>query len=444
MSKTKIEYPWATSQRQLQLGLLLTAVIVFVPSILWLVGSSPTEIWGSPSNVFRSIAKCAAFSGLSLFAWTSILGLRIPLINKLFGGFVRKYKVHAKLGSLAFVLIGMHVVGLIIAYGLSERRSFLDALDPTNIVVLAGYVAFIMVLVGGYFSHKKITHKNWIRIHHLLAFVVPVSFFHALLARSELLDNRLLAVFLAIMVSQQIGTYVYYVFLKKFNNSRYSYTVAEVNHPNATVTELVLKPESGEDLDYEPGQFVFLGLESVAVDREAHPFTVANADNGPYLRIAIKALGDWTTGVASVKVGEKATIEGPFGNFTFDRNSARPIVWIAGGVGITPFLSMARSIDPKTTSRVELFYAAKDLADSVFLDELFEISKLRPEILDVTIIPEKLSGFLELADIQHEISNLCDADYFICGPPGMMRAMRKSLLSVGVNPSQIHSEEFSF
>ena len=117
--------------------------------------------------------------------------------------------------------------------------------------------------------------------------------------------------------------------------------------------------------------------------REAHPFTISSGAREGRLRFTMKALGDYTRRVReSLAEGAKA-IEGPYGRFNPLRGEARQ-VWVAGGIGITPFLSVLRSMEPGHGKTVRLCYCVRTAAEALFLEELVACAGVAG---DVTVLP---------------------------------------------------------
>ena len=97
-------------------------------------------------------------------------------------------------------------------------------------------------------------------------------------------------------------------------------------------------------LAYEAGQFAFFSFAALS-PRESHPFTIASAPSGENLRIIVKASGDFTSElVRAVEVGDEVRVEGAYGHLTERHCDSQQEVWVAGGIGITPFLSRAHAL----------------------------------------------------------------------------------------------------
>ena len=224
--------------------------------------------------------------------------------------------------------------------------------------------------------------------------------------------------------------------------SRYPYVVCEVNTPAAATTEVVLKP-IGIPITYNPGQFAYLSVVCPGIDPEAHPYSFTTAANGPYIRFVIKELGDDTKTMKNLVVGSKAFLEGPYGDFTYHSSRNKKQIWIAGGVGVTPFLSLARSLKNKSAYRVQLFYASDRLEDTVFLRELLMIQKTIPDVFELTVVNKNISGFVSLELLQKQLGDLTGYDFFICGPPPMLKILKGGLVKAHVSSTQVYTEEFS-
>jgi len=123
-----------------------------------------------------------------------------------------------------------------------------------------------------------------------------------------------------------------------------------------------MKPR-GRHLRYRPGQFAFLRFDLPGL-KQAHPFTVSSAPQADgKLRFSIKASGEWTSALSrTLSVGTTAFVEGPYGHFTLPKH-VEPTVWIAGGIGITPFLAWAEALAPDA-SPVHLFYYVRTKAEA--------------------------------------------------------------------------------
>ena len=156
-------------------------------------------------------------------------------------------------------------------------------------------------------------------------------------------------------------------------------------------------------LAFQAGQFVYAAFVQSGVPRESHPFTIASAPGADSLRLAIKRFGDFTDSVMKLRPGSEALLEGPFGGFCLRGDPAHSDTWIAGGIGITPFLSWARGLD--TSVPADLYYCTPGPEQTHFLDELYEIADRYPAFRVIPIRKKSL-GHLTVRDIEAVNPNL--------------------------------------
>ena len=168
----------------------------------------------------------------------------------------------------------------------------------------------------------------------------------------------------------------------------------------------------------------------------------------------IKNSGDYTSQINKLKTGDIATLEGPYGNFidskTVDANN--PIVMLAGGIGITPILSILRSqIEKKVSRKMILVWGLTSKKDLLLLKELQYLKKKNSNFSYYITFSNEIVDSFEHDQITKEylksigVDKLYhDADFFICGPPLMMDAMKNILRDKEVPTKNVHIEEFSF
>jgi predicted ferric reductase len=159
--------------------------------------------------------------------------------------------------------------------------------------------------------------------------------------------------------------------------------------------------------------------------------------------VAIKPLGDWTRRAPErLRPGTPVWLEGPYGRFNFRRGGDRQ-VWVAGGVGVTPFLAWVRSLSAEERVRAHLVYCVRSEEDAIGLDVLrdaaarlsafsFDLCSDREGRLDA----DRLLGLLP--------SPADGADFYFCGPEGLREALGAGLEARGVAPAGVHFELFEF
>jgi predicted ferric reductase len=229
------------------------------------------------------------------------------------------------------------------------------------------------------------------------------------------------------------------------------YRVVAIQPERGNSWTLDVEPDGHPGLRFAPGQFAWLTLRGSPYSFNEHPFSFAGSAMQPQrLKFTIKELGDFTSTIGTIKPGERAYVDGPYGVFSIDRQRRAPgYAFIAAGVGIAPIVSMLRTLAERGEKRpLYLFYANRDW-DGVILRE--EIDALR-ERLNLTLVhilehpPQDWTGARGLIDrslleqtLPREFREFV---YFICGPVPMSEAVQRALHAMGVARRRVKFEIF--
>lgn len=226
------------------------------------------------------------------------------------------------------------------------------------------------------------------------------------------------------------------------------------NRPAARgMWELVIEPQRGDAIDFAPGQFVWLNLGHSPFSLTEHPFSISSPPSArPRLAFTIKESGDFTNRIGEVALGTRAYLDGPHGGFTLAGRPAGGLVFIAGGVGIAPVMSLLRDLaDRSDASPVRLVYGNRLAAQILYRDELAALER-RLDFSVRHVLSEPPEGWSGLAgEISPDLIGRCldefgagDWLYFVCGPPAMMDAVEGALAARGVARRRIVSERFRY
>lgn len=183
-------------------------------------------------------------------------------------------------------------------------------------------------------------------------------------------------------------------------------------------------------------------------------FSIVSAPFDPELMIATRMRDTaFKRVLRSIPLGTKVKIEGPSGSFTLHKNSAKPAVFLAGGIGITPFFSMIRQADhDRLPHQLYLFYSNRSPDDAPFLDTLEELTKSNPNfhlVLTMTEMSKSSrqwtgeTSFINGEMLKKNLANLQGPIYYIAGPPAMVTGMRQMLVQASVDEDDIRTEEFA-
>jgi predicted ferric reductase len=428
-------------------GAFWSCVYVLVavsPLAVGLLEDLPRRTWLTEFSV------ALGFLGLVIFALQFGLVARFQHVSAPFGmDALLQYHRQIAFVALAFALV--HPVILFL-----EDPGKLRLLNPVTAPARARLgMAAVLALLGivGISVFRKrlgIRYEVWQLLHGLLAVaVVGLSLAHALgvgfyTGRGA---SRALWVALSAGLAALLG---WVRVVKPLLRLRRPWRVEEVVAERGSSWTLVLAPEGHAGFRFEPGQFGWLILGRSPFALTQHPFSISSSAAGPgRIAFTIKARGDFTATVGRVAPGTRAYVDGPYGLFTMERHGGSGFVLIAGGVGITPLISMVRTMADRGDARpVTLVYGNKDWEGVTFREELEALSK-RMNLRVVHVLEQPPGGWagekgFVTAELlrRHLPAGYEGLRYFVCGPAPMMDAMERELASLGVPDARVVTERF--
>lgn len=397
-------------------------------------------LWAFPEQVsgWRAAGIVMGWLGCGLLLACLLLMLREPRLATWFGGLERMYRWHHRLGVLAYLCLLMHPLMLAMAEWQvhSARAWALLAPLEEGRVVWSGWWALLCMMGGLYVAlmpGEVLRYARWRQLHGLLALAVMLGTLHLWYLG---IDPPLwvLPLLTIVVLSWRI-------LRAHYGLAARPYLVDRVTPLACDAVEVTLHPlQTG--LSVQPGQFVvaaFFDGPGFHGCGEFHPYTVSACCAQGQLALGIKALGDCTRVLQRVRPGVAVRVQGPFGHFlppTFDR----PSLWLAGGIGITPFMAVLRAAPVSVP--VHLIYLHRDADDAAYVEELHEWVLHQP-LLTLTVQASG-AGLPDLSQLLPDMALCGDRDCYLCGPPGLVAAARRVLMKCGVAATQIHSERFDF
>jgi predicted ferric reductase len=324
---------------------------------------------------------------------------------------------------------------------------------------LSAYFAFLsifsviaLVVAALWRAALKIRYETWHLTHIALALVAVVAgVVHMVGSSFYLVDPWKRALWIGLTMFW-IGLLFYVRIVKPLFMLRRPYRISEVRKERGDTTTLVMQPDGHPGFRFSPGQFGWLTLWGSPFRITGHPFSFSSsaAATDGRVEMTIRNLGDFTSEIPKVPVGQRVYLDGPYGAFTIG-NPADMHVLIAGGIGVTPMMSMIRTLADQGDKRpVVLLYGVQDWNSITFREEL-EALKARLDLTIVYVISKPPSGwrgekgFIDAAMFRRHLPPpYADHEYFICGPNVMMDAIEKALGEMNVPMSKYHSERYSF
>lgn len=425
------------------LWIAIFAVLVLAPLAIFIPGLGPES-----RTIWRELSVGLGFLGLTTMGIQFIPTARLPFLAEVFPP-DELYRKHHLLSIVAFALTLAHPVVLFIQNPYTLR--LLNVWTATwRARAGVASVAFLIVLV--FTSVRRLalqlSYETWRLLHDVLSVaVIGFGLYHILNVNyyTSVPFQRGLIIGLGLLWALMMVTIR---LVKPWSMLRRPYEMVDLIEERADTWSVVLEPVGHEGLTFNAGQVAWLSMGHSPFRIEEHPFSFASSAEHPErLGFAIKALGDFTSTVGRMPLGTKVYVDGPYGTFDLDARPDAEFVFIAGGIGAAPIMSMLRTMADREDERsVQFFYGNPTWESIAFREELAELE----EELDLDVIhvlekpPEDWEGESGFVTKDMLEGRLCedyrDCQFFLCGPPPMLEAVEGALIDLGVSRGRMRQE----
>jgi predicted ferric reductase len=438
--------------RRLALGYAVLAVVVanaLAIAWLWWHGGNVAGVKNT-ADVFTSIGRLTGLESAYLALVQVILLARIPALERAVG-FDRLTRWHRWNGHACIDLIVLHVVFIVWGYALLDKLSIGGELStmlgggiyPGMITATIGTAMLLAVVATSVVIVRRRLRYEWWYAVHLLAYAgIALSWFHEIPTGNELVLDRTAADYwralyvaaLAIIVGFRVVVPLVHAF-------RYRLRVERVVEEGPGVVSIHLAGRGLQRLHAQPGQFFLWRFLDRRRIWSAHPFSLSAAPTENALRITVKALGDHTGRIGSVRPGTRVVAEGPLGTFTEAVRRSPKALLVAGGIGITPVRALLETMH----GDVVVVYRVVAESDLVLVDELDELAEQRGATVHHVVGDHRGEGatLLSPAHLTELVPDVAERDVYLCGPAGMTAALERTIRAVNVPRSHLHVERFA-
>jgi len=429
-------------KRNVVVYFLIVVTLLAIP--LWFLSYPETTFRHNLRPWYIYGSQLSGILGFVLYSFSLILSTRLEWIEDLFGGLDKVYQTHHTIGKIAFFLILIHPIILAARWIPRDILMAFQYLLPTHRrpAINLGSWAFLLFLLLILFTLViKIPYDKWKWTHKLTGVVFFFSVLHIFLLDELIATNPPLAIYLGIFSVLGVIALLYKSVFYHWLADKKPYEVEKIDKLNDMVMKITLEPQGGQ-LSFTPGQFCFVSYRDPEISIEAHPFTICSQPIDKNITIIVKALGNYTKHLyRTLTVGTQAFIEGPYGRFNYQKHD-QPQVWIAGGVGIAPFISWVESLNETEIPDdfdTDLYYCVNSLDEATHIEQFRMLENRLPGFTFHLSCTDR-DGFLSAK----EIDNIKKREIFICGPKEMRISLLKEFRELHIPDEVIHYEDFDF
>jgi predicted ferric reductase len=442
-----------THRQRLFFGLLMWLIVLFVlagaASIPFLFESSSILYKFGFKRVLLLAGQVTGLVAGCLLLMQVVLAARLKSLDRIFG-LERLFRYHRRSGFIIAALVIVHPIAIFI----SDDRIFIPLqwrYWPEFVGLFLTLLIVFMVVTGHWRAGLGLAFQRWWPVHRMAGMVAATAFGIHVLSVNDTFEQKLPRI-LAIAALVVCGLAFLWIRTRPLRSRRRLLRVSAIEPAGADAVCLKMVAEGQRLPAYRPGQFVFISLSSAHVSNEEHPFTIASSPTQcGALEIVVRTTGDWTAQLPNLQPRDRVLFDGPYGLFGHLHISAQTeTIMIAGGIGITPMLSMLRYMAGTEDQRKITLLWSNQTPDHIVLPDAFEKLAAQLKGLHIVHVITRASeysgerGRLDRSTLKRLLSGCSrSAAILMCGPDEMMQDVRSHLLSLGFRRRMIFMERFS-
>jgi predicted ferric reductase len=436
-------------------GVAVVASLAVVVA-LWAGGGGVSALAGWADGL-TSLGRLTGLLAADLLLVQVLLMARIPVVERAVGQ-DRLARWHRLAGFTSFTLMLAHI-GLISWGDAAGRLAAAPATfwaltldEPGVLLAVAGTACLVMVVVTSVrAARRRLRYESW-HLLHLYAYLgVGLALPHQLWAGQDFLSSPVAtAYWWTLWAAAVVAVLVWRVGLPVLRTLRHDLRVTSVACEDDTVWSIYMTGRRLDRLPVAAGQFLIWRFRSGPGWSRGHPYSLSAAPDGRSLRISVKALGDGSRLVASLRPGTRVLVEGPYGRLTARPRTRAKVAFLGAGVGVTPLRALAEDL-PYAPGDAVLLQRATERP--LFARELDVLAAERG--LDVRWLPghrrapDSWVGATndpadDLTLLRRWVPDIAERDVYVCGPEAWTTAVRATLTDAGLPAARLHVETFGW
>jgi len=442
------------AQRPRRVWLLRLIAVVIAVAVVAFAALVGTRSHTTATPLTLTAGRVVALVALALFMLQFSLSARVRWLDRAFG-LDRLYRVHGVVGATACVLASAHpfLIFYRTGYTTSLEQMGWTGYWPQLLGASALVLVWLIVCTAIWRTFLGLRYNQWRWIHRLTFVLVAVGVVHAFTLGVDLGVWDVPRVVWVLGLVAYGGGFIWVKVIRSLRRGGRTFSLRSAEMVNHNTINVELVPAGGKTFRYLPGQFAFLRFRKAGVPREEHPFTISSSPTRhDAVTHTIKQSGDFTATLGRLGQYGVGELLGPFGRFSYVLRAKKdePLIFVAGGIGVTPMLSMLRHLgDTEPNRRATLVWSNHSEEDLLFRQELDELAARMPNLTVHYVMTrqEDWQGPKGHIDARMLGELLTEADRggraFLCGPGTMMDDVGRALRTFGIPRRRIHTERFA-
>lgn len=415
----------------------------FLSVLVWFLNRIVNEQVFFSAATLTYLMQILGVITVSLFTLNFFLTVKHRKLEVIMNGLDNQFAVHKIAGRVIYSLLLLHIFIGIYRSNFQNFSEFLIYSNSpiNNLGILSFWTLTILITLT---VAIRLPYQVWKYTHKFMIVPFLLASVHGILNSINQPLIPLTSIYIIIMMVIGVSSYLYTeIYLINFGPiSRYK--LKGLNH-NKNIIELFVEPIK-EKVEYYAGQYFFISFPNNSrIRSETHPFAISTAPSESS-RITIKIAGDYTESLLKAEAGDEIKLIGPFGEF--HNNNFREYnssIWVAGGIGITPFLAMLRErVLNNDQRKVYLVYGVNNESEAHYFEEIRNLIEGKDNFKFYEHFSDK-EGFIDGQYLKSKTGqDFFSSNIMICGPSKMMTSIQKSCLKLGKEKKDIFFENFSF
>ena len=441
--------------RRLLAAALLTAMTgTFVMAVALFFANGGAAQLDNLGDVLVSVGILAALTATNALLMMLVLAARVPVIDRVLGQ-ARATSLHAKLGEWVVLGLILHATLVLVGYAMLDNVGLVAEFallwgGSTNFVLAVFAMGALLAVAVTSFAvvRRLLPYEAW-RVVHLLSYATIGLAIPHMFSMSGLLAagswRRTYWVTLLVVTGTALVWFRFVV--PVLSSLRHQVRVQRVVRLDADTFHIELVGRRLDRLGVAPGQFLRWRFLARHVWWQDHPFSLSAAPTATSLRVTVRVGGKGTAALADLAPGTRVAFEGPYGAFTHQHRTRRPVVLVGAGAGIAPIRALLEDTDV-TPGATTVVLRDSDLGRIPLLAEIAQLCDRLDARLVVLAghrakdrwVPDTDPG-LTLADL---VPDVAGADLYVCGPRGFVDSVIADARAARVPDRQIHHEQFAW